>query len=58
MMIFSTEYNGDEIWDTSLPSLANDYQLYIDDSTLIPGRHTKTYFLQSDGLHLGHAHHV
>jgi hypothetical protein len=29
--------NGDEIWGTTIPHLARDFQLYIDDGTLIPG---------------------
>jgi hypothetical protein len=50
--------NGDELWGTALPHLARDCQLYIDDGTLIPGWHNKTYFLQSGHQSLGQVRHV
>jgi hypothetical protein len=50
--------NGDELWGTTIPNLAHDFQLYIDDGTLIPGWHNKTYFLQSNSTPLAHAQHV
>jgi hypothetical protein len=50
--------NGDELWGTSLPHLVRELQLYIDDGTLIPGWHTKTYFLQSGHQSLGQICHV
>jgi hypothetical protein len=58
MAVFSAKTYGDELWGTSLPHLARDFQLYIDDGTLIPGWHTKTYFLQSGHQSLGQVRHV
>jgi hypothetical protein len=46
------KWYGDELWGTSLPHLARDFQLYIDDAALIPGWHNKTNFLQSSRRHL------
>jgi len=52
------KWNSDELQGTNIPNLAQDFQLYIDDGTLIPGWHNKTYFLQSSNHNLGHAQHV
>ena len=50
--------NGDEIWGTTIPHLARDFQLYIDDGTLVPGWHTQTHFLQSTHTPIACANHV
>jgi hypothetical protein len=56
--LLQRKQNGDELWGTNIPNLAQDFQLYIDDGTLIPGWHNKTYFLQSSNHNLGYAQHV
>jgi hypothetical protein len=47
--------NGTEIWGVALPNFSRDFQLYIDDGSIIPGWHTKA---KSACLRVGSASHV
>jgi len=48
--------NGQELWGISLPNFARDFQLYIDDGTIIPGWHTKAK--KNNFLRVGNASHI
>ena len=47
--------NGTELWGVALSNFARDFQLYIDDGTIIPGWHTKA---KSNCLRVGSVSHV
>jgi len=47
--------NGTELWGVDLPNFSRDFQLYIDNGTIIPGWHTKA---KSTCLRVGQASHI